>query len=54
MPVIVPDGYEKQWTEQVKDADALKGLLSIMTSWSPFGWVVEEAIKNTTDQMSLF
>ena len=54
MPVIVPDGYEKQWTEQVKDADALKDLLSIMTSWSPVGGVGEEAVKNTTDQMSLF
>ena len=54
MPVIVPDGYEKQWTEQVKDADALKGLLSIMTSCSPAGWGVEEAIKNNTDQMSVF
>ena len=54
MPVIVPNGYEEQWTEQVKDADELKGLLQIMTSWSPVGWVVEEAIKNPTDQMSLF
>ena len=54
MPVIVPDGYEEQWTEQVKDADELKGLLPIMTSWSPDGWVVEEAIKTPTDQMSLF
>ena len=54
MPVIVPDGYEEQWTEQVKDADELKGLLPIMTGWSPDGWVVEEAIKKPTDQMSLF
>ena len=52
--VVVPDGYEEQWTEQVKDADELKGLLPIMTGWSPDGWVVEEAIKKTTDQMSLF
>ncbi len=54
MPVVVPDGYEEQWTEQVKDADELKGLLPIMMGWSPDGWVVEEAIKKTTDQMSLF
>ena len=54
MPVVVPDGYEEQWTEQVKDADELKGLLPIMTGWSPDGWVVEEAIKKPTDQMSLF
>jgi thiaminase len=54
MPVVVPDGYEELWTEQVKDADELKGLLQIMTSWSPCGWVVEEVIKKNTDQMSLF
>ena len=54
MPVIVPDGYEEQWTEQVKDADELKGLLPIMMGWSPDGWVAEEAIKKPADQMSLF
>ena len=30
MPVIVPDGYEEKWTEQVKDSDELRGLLQIM------------------------
>ena len=54
MPVIVPDGYEEQWTEQVKDDDELKGLLPIMMGWSPEGWVVEDAIKKPSDQMSLF
>ena len=53
MPVIVPDGYEKLWTDQVKDADELKDLLPIIKSWSPVGWVAEEAIKNPTYQMSL-
>ena len=53
MPVIVPNGYEEKWTEQIKNADELKGLLSIMKSWSPDGWIVEEANKKT-DQMSLF
>ena len=54
MPVIVPDGYEEQWTEQVKDADELKGLLPIMMSWPPDGWVVEEINRKPIDQMSLF
>ena len=53
MPVIVPDGYEEQWTEQVKDITELKGLFPIMMGWSPDGWVVEEVI-NPSDQMSLF
>ena len=54
MPIIVPKGYEEQWTEQVKDVDELKGLLPIMMGWSPKGWVVEEVIKKPTNQMSLF
>ena len=54
MPVVVPDGYEVQWTEQIKDVNELKGLLPIMMSWSPDGWVVEEVNKNHTDQISLF
>ena len=54
MPVIVPNGYEEQWTEQVKDADELKGLLPIMMGWSPDGWVVEDLKKKETNQMSLF
>ena len=54
MPVVVPDGYEEQWTEQVKDADELKGLLPIMMGWSPDGWVVEEINIKPIDQMSLF
>tara|TARA_A100001388_G_scaffold266729_1_gene240089 strand:+ start:172 stop:807 length:636 start_codon:yes stop_codon:yes gene_type:complete len=53
MPVIVPNGYEEKWTEQVKNVDELKGLLSIMKSWSPDGWIVEKVNKKT-DQMSLF
>ena len=54
MPVVVPDGYEEQWTEQVKDADELKDLLPIKMGWSPNEWLVEEVNKNPTDQLSLF
>ena len=54
MPVIVPDGYEERWTEQVKDANELKGLLPIMIGWPPYGWVVEEINKKHSYQMSLF
>ena len=54
MPVVVPDGYEEQWTQQVKDAEELKGLLPIMEGWLPSGWVVEEVHKNSIFQMSLF
>ena len=54
MPVVVPNGYEEKWTEQVKDSYELKGLASIMLSWSPEGWVSEEVNKRKIDQMNLF
>ena len=54
MPVIIPNGYEEEWTENVKDFDELKGLLPIMKSWSPDGWLVEEVNNNLNGQMSLF
>ena len=54
MPVIVPNGYEEQWTEQAKDTDELKGLLPIMLGWSPDGWLVQDLKKKQTAQMSLF
>ena len=54
MPVIIPSGYEEQWTEQVKEADELESLFSIMMSWPPDGWLIEDVKGNATDQMSLF
>ena len=54
MPVVVPYGHEEQWTEQVKDANELKGLLPIMRGWSPDGWVVENINTKENNQMSLF
>tara|TARA_B100000902_G_scaffold76920_1_gene81693 strand:+ start:385 stop:1023 length:639 start_codon:yes stop_codon:yes gene_type:complete len=54
MPVIVPNGYEEQWTEQVKGADGLKELIPIMKGFSSSGWITEEFNKRSTDQMSFF
>ena len=54
MPIVVPNGYEEKWTEQVKDVDELKGLLPIMMGWSPDGWVVEDVNKKDTHQIRLF
>ena len=54
MPVVVPDGYEEQWIEQIKDTYELKVLFPIMNGWSSAGWVVEEVNKRNTNQMSLF
>ncbi len=54
MPVVVPDGYEDQWTEQIKKADELKGLLTLMRGWAPDGWLVENIDTKETNQMSLF
>ena len=54
MPVIVPNGFEEMWTEQVKNADEIKSLFPITTVWSPDGWLVEDLNKKETYQMSLF
>ena len=54
MPVIIPDGFEEQWTEQVKDSSELKGLIPIMMGWSSSGWILEEINKKPTNQMNLF
>ena len=54
MPVVVPNGLEEQWTEQVKDTFELNGLLPIMMGWPPAGWLVEHLDKGETNQISLF
>ena len=54
MPVIVPCGYEEQWTEQVKHADELKGLIPNMMGWSSSGWIREKINKDPIEQMNLF
>ena len=54
MPVVVPNGYEEEWTEQVKDSDELVGLLPVNMGWSPEGWISEEVTKKQTDQLKLF
>ncbi|WP_288261593.1 SOS response-associated peptidase [uncultured Prochlorococcus sp.] len=54
MPVVIPNGYEEKWIEQFKDANQLKNLLPIILGWSTDGWLIEDAKKKETDQMSLF
>ncbi len=54
MPVIVPNGFEEQWIEQIKNVNELKDLFPIIMGWSPDGWLVEDFKKKRIDQMSLF
>ena len=54
MPVVVPNGLEEKWTEQVKDTDELNSLFPILIGWSPEGWLVEHLDKKETNQISLF
>ena len=54
MPVIVPDGLEEKWTEQVKDSFELKGLIPIMKGWSSSGWILEKINKEPNNQLNLF
>ena len=54
MPVVIPDGIEEIWTENINNLDELKGLIPIMTGWSPEGWLVEELNDSSTRQINLF
>ena len=54
MPVVVPDGFEEQWTDQVKDSSELKGLIPMIMGWSSSGWTLEEINKKHNDQINLF
>ena len=54
MPVIIPNGYEEQWTEQVTDSSKLKRLLPIMMGWPSDGWIVEDVkVKNCSNEFVL-
>tara|TARA_Y100000589_G_scaffold119664_2_gene113952 strand:- start:430 stop:903 length:474 start_codon:yes stop_codon:yes gene_type:complete len=54
MPVIVPNGIEKKWTENIKNKDELKGLIPIMMGWSPRDWLIEELKNPRIKQLSFF
>ena len=54
MPVVIPNGIEEPWTENVKDNDELQDLMPLMAGWSPEDWLIEELNKSPTNQMSLF
>jgi len=54
MPVVVPDGFEEQWIEQVKDPAELKDLMPIRIGWSSSGWITEKINKESSDQLNLF
>jgi len=54
MPVVIPNGAEEQWTENIKNLDELKRLMPMIKGWSPEDWLVEELNYSFTNQMSLF
>ena len=53
MPCIIPNGLEKQWTENIKNADGLNRLLPIVKLWSAKDWLVEKSNNSSTSQMCL-
>ena len=53
MPCIIPNGFEKQWTENIKNADVLNRLLPIVKVWSAKDWLVEKSNNSSTSQMCL-
>ena len=54
MPVVVPNGVEKEWLEQVKDFEDLKKLVPIMRGWSSEDWIAESIKNKNKNQMNLF
>ena len=54
MPVVVPNGYETKWTENIKDSVEMESLKQIMMGWSSKGWILEEVNKKKNHQISLF
>ena len=54
MPVVIPNGAEELWTENIKNADELKRLIPMIKGWSPADWLVEELNDSCIKQMSLF
>ena len=54
MPCVIPNGFEKQWTENFKHADELNELIPMVKGWSPKDWLVEKLNSSSTSQMSLF
>ncbi len=54
MPVIIPNGLEKDWIEPVKDLPELRALEPILSGWSPEEWVVNPIKKQAIYQMNLF
>lgn len=54
MPVVVPDGMEEKWIEQVKDLEELNLLLPFLKGWSGKNWIAEGLDKQKSIQMNLF
>ena len=54
MPVVVPIGYEEEWTIQKKNYYELRELQPILMGWSPNGWISEPVKKIETTQLNLF
>ena len=54
MPVVIPDGAEEKWTENITNTDELKELISMNIGWSLEDWLVEELNDSPTSQMDLF
>ena len=54
MPYVIPNGFEKQWTENFKNSNVLILLLPMIKIWSPEDWLVEKLNDSSARQMSLF
>ena len=54
MPVIITDGIENKWTENIKDINELEVLIPIISEWSSYNWLVEDLNESQINQIKLF
>ena len=53
MPVIIPNGLEKEWLSSVKSTNELKALKPLMNKWQPEEWKAEPMKEPNTNQLSI-
>ncbi|WP_320674109.1 SOS response-associated peptidase [Prochlorococcus sp. MIT 1341] len=54
MPVIIPNGLEKDWIAPNKNVAELRRLESLINGWSPEEWIATPIQDKPTFQLSLF
>ena len=54
MPVVIPDGLERNWIEPMKNLEDLRVLEPIMNGWDSNGWTAKPINSSSNYQIPLF